>query len=57
MKYNMRYVRGHVEVFDLRGRFILSADSETEAEREISEMDQWVKPGAEPIRSVYMQLY
>ena len=35
MEYTMRWVRGHVEVFDRSGRFLFSADSEAEAEREL----------------------
>ena len=29
--YSIRHVRGHVEVYDLRGRFLFSADNEQEA--------------------------
>jgi len=32
MEYSIRYVRGHVEVYDRLGRFLFSADSEAEAE-------------------------
>ena len=35
MEYTMRWVRGHVEVFDRSVRFLFSADSEAEAEREL----------------------
>lgn len=31
MDYEMRYVGGHVEVYDNRGNFICSADTEQEA--------------------------
>lgn len=31
MNYRIRNVRGHVEVFDTAGRFLFSADSESEA--------------------------
>ena len=31
MNYEIRYVRGHVEVYDQMGRFRFSADSEWEA--------------------------
>ena len=34
----MRWVRGHVEVYDRAGRFLFSADSECEAERELEEL-------------------
>ena len=37
MKYTMKWVRGHVEVFDQSGRFLFSADSEGEARRELEE--------------------
>ena len=43
MKFNIRNIRGHVEVFDAKGRFLLSADSETEADRELREMNEWAK--------------
>ena len=33
MEIRMRYVRGHVEVYDARGTFLFSADSEAEAVR------------------------
>ena len=29
--YSIRHVRGHVEVYALRGRFLFSADNEQEA--------------------------
>jgi len=32
MNVSIRYVRGHVEVYDLRGAFLFSADSEAEAQ-------------------------
>lgn len=35
MKYTMKWVREHVEVYDEGGRFLFSADSEWEAEREL----------------------
>ena len=38
MNYEIRYVYGHVEVYDLAGRFRFSADSEREA-REALEQD------------------
>jgi hypothetical protein len=39
MDYKIRYIRGHVEVFDSFGSFLFSADNETEAESEILEME------------------
>ena len=35
--YEMKWVFGHVEVYDRDGRFLFSADSEEEAERELNE--------------------
>ena len=35
MEYSMRWVRGHIEVYDGSGRFLFSADSEWEAQREL----------------------
>lgn len=34
---DMRWVRGHVEVYGADGRFLFSADSWEEAERELEE--------------------
>ncbi|WP_294535967.1 hypothetical protein [uncultured Pseudoflavonifractor sp.] len=36
-EYSMRWVRGHVEVYDACGRFRFSADSEQEALAELAE--------------------
>ena len=36
MRYEMRFVRGHVEVYDKDGRFVFSADNEREAEEELA---------------------
>lgn len=33
--YSMRYVHGHVQVYDYRGNFLFSADSEREAREEL----------------------
>lgn len=35
MSYEIRYVHGHVEVYDQAGRFQFSADSEREALEEL----------------------
>jgi len=35
MDFEIKSVKGHVEVFDAEGRFIFSADTEQEARREI----------------------
>lgn len=36
MEFDIRFVRGHVEVYDHSGRFLFSADSEREAREELS---------------------
>ena len=33
--YSMRYVQGHVQVYDKTGRFLFSADNEREAREEL----------------------
>jgi len=33
--YSMRYVFGHIQVYDNRGNFLFSADSEREAREEL----------------------
>lgn len=33
----LRYVRGHIQVYDAAGRFLFSADSEREAREELEE--------------------
>ena len=33
--YSMRYVCGHIQVYDNRGNFLFSADSEREAREEL----------------------
>ena len=35
--YSMRYVYGHVQVYDVRGNFLFSADSEREAREELED--------------------
>lgn len=37
MEYEIRYVYGHVEVYDHAGRFRFSADTEREALEELQE--------------------
>lgn len=37
MNYEIRYVHGHVEVYDLAGRFCCSGDNEREALAELEE--------------------
>ena len=36
--FELRYVRGHVEVYDANGRFCFSADTMAEAYDELREM-------------------
>lgn len=36
MEVAIRFVRGHVEVYDASGRFLFSADTECEALEELS---------------------
>ena len=33
--YTMRYVHGHIQVYDMNGNFLFSADSEREAREEL----------------------
>ena len=35
--YSIRNVRGHIQVYDYRGNFLFSADSEREAREELRE--------------------
>ena len=39
--YAMKYVRGHVQVDDLGGRFLFSADSESEAWEELEQYEEY----------------
>ena len=41
--YSMKYVYGHVEVYNYNGKFLFSADSEREAREEL---DQYEEPAA-----------
>ncbi len=38
MEYTMKWVNGHVEVFDAKGRFVFSADTEQEARRDLRDI-------------------
>jgi hypothetical protein len=38
--YSMRYVHGHVQVYDLMGNFLFSADNEREAREELAEFEE-----------------
>lgn len=33
--YSIRYIHGHVQVYDVRGNFLFSADNEREAREEL----------------------
>ena len=35
--YSVRYVCGHIQVYDYRGNFLFSADSEREVREELQE--------------------
>ena len=35
--FTMRYVHGHVQVYDRNGKFMFSADNEAEARKELEE--------------------
>ena len=35
--YTIRYVSGHVQVYDYQGKFLFSADTEREAREEMKE--------------------
>jgi len=35
--YSIKYVQGHVQVYDHNGRFLFSADTEQEAREELEE--------------------
>lgn len=35
--YSIRYICGHVQVYDRQGRFLFSADSEQEAREELKD--------------------
>ena len=39
--YSMRYVHGHVQVYDWRGNFLFSADNEREAREELREYEEF----------------
>ncbi len=36
--YSMRYVYGHIQVYDMKGNFLFSADNEREAREELKEL-------------------
>ena len=38
--FQMRNIGGHVQVYDLRGNFLFSADTEQEAREELEEYEE-----------------
>ena len=38
--FSMRYVQGHVQVYDWNGKFLFSADNEREAREELEDYAQ-----------------
>lgn len=38
--YSVRYVQGHVQVYDFRGIFLFSADTEKEAREELKAYEE-----------------
>ena len=38
--YSIKYIHGHVQVYDVRGRFLFSADNEREARKELMEYEE-----------------
>ena len=38
--YQMRYVQGHIQVYDYRGNFLFSADSRQEAREELMDYEE-----------------
>ena len=39
--FTMRYVRGHIQVYDHSGTFLFSADSEREAREELRDYEEF----------------
>ena len=39
--YSMRYICGHIQVYDNRGNFLFSADSEREAREELRDYEEF----------------
>mgnify|MGYP003398067859 FL=1 len=39
--YSMRYVQGHVQVYDWNGVFLFSADTEREAREELESYEEF----------------
>ena len=38
--YSIRHIHGHVRVYDQKGNFLFSADSEWEARKELDEYEE-----------------
>lgn len=38
--FTVRYVKGHVQVYDMMGKFLFSADNEWEARKEMEDYAQ-----------------
>ena len=38
--FSMRYVQGHVQVYDRNGKFLFSADNEREAREELEDYEE-----------------
>lgn len=38
--YTMRYVYGHIQVYDFRGNFLFSADTEREVREELLDYEE-----------------
>ena len=39
--YSIRYVHGHIQVYDMHGNFLFSADSEREAREELRDYEEF----------------
>ncbi len=39
--YSIRYVRGHIQVYDMKGNFLFSADNEREAREELRDYEEF----------------
>ena len=39
--YKIRYVHGHIQVYDVNGNFLFSADNEREAREELASYEEF----------------
>ena len=39
--FTIRYVRGHIQVYDNQGKFLFSADTEREAREELRDYEEF----------------